>query len=228
MEILENCPKDCVRRHTCFKGQPLPANKRMCYVPELFPTELDILKIAVALLKITDPYKKDDRGYNRIDAWLFKYMLERNPADFSIHNLEWVRRKLLSYKRQIQDLKLSYEVLRLSVSDKAIYGWKVLEDSKFSGMDLKIGKDTRFTFKWRIFKEHRTQKIQVTMDRVEGVKFLIEHGFLKHDEDADGITEMKVTYPWTGNEKWLEGLLEKFGLSNRNSEEHKVEESKNA
>jgi hypothetical protein len=168
-----------------------------------------MLNIACDLLKITAPWKKDDRGYNRVDAWLFKYMLEKSVTEFSVHNLEWVRRKLLNYKRQITELGLDYAVLQRVVSDKAVYGSKVLEQSKFLGMELQVKRDTRFTFKWRVFKDHHTEKVQVIMERSEGVKFLTEQGFFHCTEDAEGITEMKVTYP---PQEFVSKLADKFGL----------------
>lgn len=182
--------------------------------------ELYILRVAVALFKITDPFKKDDRGFNRIDAWLFKYMLTKGVDDFTIHNLEWMRRKLLSYRRQIEKLGFSYELVCTRVSDKAIFGWKVLEDSKFLGMDLKIDKDTRFTFKWRVFKDNRMETVQVVMDRAEGVKLLIEQGYFKSTQDTNDL-KIKVSY-YPG--EMVRNLLEKFGLKvNHNSQEHSVE-----
>ena len=182
--------------------------------------ELYILKVAVALFKITDPFKKDDRGFNRIDAWLFKYMLTKDVGDFTIHNLEWMRRKLLGYRRQIGELGFNYEMICVRVSDKAIFGWKVLEDSKFLGMDLKIDKDTRFTFKWRVFKDNHVEKVQVIMDKVEGVKFLTEQGYFKSIQDANNL-KIKVSY-YPG--ETIQNLLEKFGLKvNHNSQEHSIE-----
>jgi predicted RNA-binding Zn-ribbon protein involved in translation (DUF1610 family) len=186
-----------------------------------FSTEqLYILKVAVALFKITDPFKKDDRGFNRIDAWLFKYMLTKDVDDFTIHNLEWMRRKLLSYRRQIGELGFTYELICTRISDKAIFGWKVLEDSKFLGMDLKIDKDTRFTFKWRVFRDNHVEKVQVVMDRAEGVKLLIEQGYFKSTQDANDL-KIKVSY-YPG--EMVRNLLEKFGLKvNHNSQEHSIE-----
>lgn len=31
---LRNCPSDCARRTTCYRGQEIPGNKICCYVPE--------------------------------------------------------------------------------------------------------------------------------------------------------------------------------------------------
>jgi len=155
--------------------------------------ELYILQIAVALFKISNPYVKDYRGYNRIDCWLFRHMLvEKHVDDFSIHNLEWMRRKLLHYKNQIERLGFSFEIIRTPISDKAVYGWQGLSDSKFLGMDLLIDKETRFVFKWRDFRDNHVERVKVIMDRAEGLKWLAEQGNFKLSQDSD--LKVKIGY----------------------------------
>ena len=149
-------------------------------------------------------------------------MLTKDVDDFSIHNLEWIRHKLLNYKRQIQELGFSYEMIRTPVSDKAIFGWKILDESKCLEMDLTIGKDLRLTSKWRIFKEHRTEKLQTIMDRLEGIKLLIKQGLFESGELDTlryNIYESQLPLP---PQPYVDKFLEKFdpkvGVSNHNSD----------
>lgn len=41
LEPLPHCPQDCTRQKTCYRGQPLPYDKNICYVQEK-PTVVDV------------------------------------------------------------------------------------------------------------------------------------------------------------------------------------------
>jgi hypothetical protein len=173
------------------------------------PDQIKILNVAVSLFKITVPSLKDERGYNRIDACLFKYMLIQGFTEFTIYNLEWIRRKLLCYFKQIRQLGVSPDFLQRPIADKAVYGWKVLADSRFTGVKLVIDKEAHFTFKWYSLKWHKGSQIQVVLERSEGLKMLTEQGsFCKTLQDAQGC---KIQVLFCPND--CEKLLTKFGIT---------------
>jgi hypothetical protein len=173
------------------------------------PNQIKVLKVAVELFKKTVPSLKDERGYNRIDACLFKYMLTQGFTEFTIYNLEWIRRKLLCYSKQIQQLGFSPDFLQSPITDKAVYGWKVLADSRFVGVKLVIDKEAHFTFKWYSLKWHKGSQIQVVLERSEGLKMLIEQGsFCKTLQDAQ---DCKIQVLFCPNDS--EKFLAKFGIT---------------
>jgi hypothetical protein len=138
----------------------------------------------------------------------------------SVHNLEWMRRKLLNYREQVTSLLgADIEVLSSPVSDKAIFGWRTLADSKFLGMDLSISRDVRFTFRWRNFKAARRETIQITMEKKEGIQKLLDNGFaptlglgVRSVETAEPLLhglKLKVSYYPDCSVK----MLDSFGLN---------------
>jgi len=178
------------------------------------PNELYILKAATTMFKVTDPFKKDDRGFNKPEAWLFKAMLERDVNEFRIENLEWIRRSLLKYKVQLSDLGFDMSMLTAPVAEKAIYGWQTLADSKFLGAEVSFKKNVKIIFRWRLFKNHSVEKIRILLNREEGIQFLIEMKLIASAMEVSDptstpyISELKVSYTQESSRE----LLTKFNL----------------
>jgi len=74
-----------------------------------------VLAVAYKLLKITNPFVRDWRGYNLVDGFKVLDIFEKlsYKGEITKEDLEELRKRLLKYKEQIKGLGLDFERLRL-------------------------------------------------------------------------------------------------------------------
>ena len=151
-----------------------------------------ILYVAYRLYQRTYPFAKDRVGYTWFDAWLFKDMFEKEER-FSDENLEWIRRQLLKYEKQIKDLGLDYKKLEVKISKKAIYSKRILENSRFVSLTVNISKETRITSKYRLFDQRYRHKDYIILSREEGITILRKLNLIRGGSIPEDIN-IKVIY----------------------------------
>ena len=125
-----------------------------------------VLAVACLMLKRTWPWVRDGIGLNWPDAWLFKdlfdYAAEAGGLE-SLHDeqVEWLRRQLLKYERQLRELGVDYERLRsIRVAPRARYWRTVKPDVKLVGVEVKVkGGEVRVIAKWRDARTYRKRLV---------------------------------------------------------------------
>jgi len=157
--------------------------------------EAFVLSVSWELLKRTWPWVKDARGYNKFDAWLVRAVWEKVLqkaesltemdiqkldvaevrkslcAALSSENLEWLRRDLLKYEKQIRALGFDYDRLNtIRLSENAVFSNVPLTDVKLATVTITISKQTSVIVKYRVFNKREQKKIIATFAREKGLE----------------------------------------------------------
>lgn len=167
-----------------------------------------ILDVAFTMLQKTFPYIKDKEGYTFPDAWLFKDLLEREYL--TDENIEWIRRSLLKYEKQIKALGYDYNLVeKIRISDKAIYYKRISPEVKLISVTvIAENEQVKVYAKYRIYKQRKRELVYATFNREHFIKLLQDSGY-KMLANLFMIEEVKVTLDSKAGNKLLNCLLVK-------------------
>ena len=135
-----------------------------------------VIFVARKLLSLTYPWARDGVGFTIPDAWLFRDLLSREKL--APENIEWMRRALLKYERQIRQLGLDFDRLeKVRIAQRAIF-WRAegLEGKKATSFLIWLRGDKggiRVTL--RDYSRRRRDVLMYAMTRAEVVDFVKKH-----------------------------------------------------
>ncbi len=136
--------------------------------------KLFVLGTAWKMLQRTYPWAKDEKGYTFPDAWLFRdIILRTEELRLKDENMEWMRRHLLKYERQIRGFGLDFDKLnRIRMAEKAIYWKTVGVDSKLISVTVDVKKNARIIAKYRNYKTRQRELLRADLTRGEAIDLL--------------------------------------------------------
>ena len=166
-----------------------------------------ILDIAFTLLQKTFPYIKDKKGYTFPDAWLFKDLLEREYL--TDENIEWIRRSLLKYEKQIKALGYDYNLLeKIRISDKAIYYKRISPEVKLISVTvIAENEQVKVYAKYRTYEQRKRELIYATFNREHFIKLLQDSGH-KMLANLFMIEQVRVTLDSKAGNKLLNVIFQ--------------------
>lgn len=210
-----------------FNKEQLKAAKQLFESHDKLEDKLYVLYVVRKLLQITYPFAKDKVGYTFPDAWLYRDMLLRDVLypdkfphgmKFTNHNVEWLRRNLLKYEKQIKKLGLDYGRLNcIRISTRAIYWKRLQRDSTFS-VTIEVSnsrKQVKITVAYRLYKQRKREKTFAVLELEDGISLLRKVGIREMwvpstSEIDDHKLEIKIGI--RGKEVIAKRLVEELGF----------------
>lgn len=170
-----------------------------------------VLQVAYRLFKDTFPYKKDFKGYTFPDAWLFRDLMNRDANTLTQKHIEWIRRALLKYQSQIEELGFDfYRINENQIAPTAAY-WKTdMVNAKLISLKFTVKDKTQVTAIYRIYSQHKREKAYAELSREQGIE-LLKTSNPKGFFDLEGC-EASWTWNWIDNSAFLNHVCEQLGF----------------
>jgi hypothetical protein len=150
-----------------------------------------VIAVARKMLSLTNPWARDKMGYTMPDAWLFRDLLSRE--ELTPENVEWMRRALLKYEKQIRRLGLDFDRLdKIRVARKAMF-WRFegLEGVKATSFLVWFkGDEGGIKVTLRDYSHRRRDVLMCAMTRAEVIDFVRRHFSV---ELPDTVEEFSAT-----------------------------------